>query len=96
MDLLQKVAIIIIILLIIFLVLYLVFFVIFEMTVGTYEMHKKKKEDAFKTCGWKLDRDGFWQTECGDSFIFYYDEDIVNHTRFIYCPFCGKEIKVIK
>ena len=50
-----------------------------------------------KYCEWKL-HDGYeydyYHTSCQDDFIF--DDGTPKDNHFKYCPFCGKEIKVVE
>lgn len=52
-------------------------------------------------CEWRLDDDDQWHTGCRNK-IDNMDnevntiEDYIKHTRFSYCPFCGKKIKVVE
>lgn len=51
-------------------------------------------------CEWRLDDDDQWHTGCRNK-IDNMDnevntiEDYIKYTRFSYCPFCGKKIKVV-
>lgn len=51
-------------------------------------------------CEWRLDDDDQWHTGCRNK-IDNMDnevntiEDYIEHTRFNYCPFCRKKIKVV-
>jgi Mg2+/Co2+ transporter CorC len=41
------------------------------------------------TCEW-IDQEDYWQTQCGDDFVFTVGGPLENN--FKYCPYCGDEI----
>lgn len=43
------------------------------------------------TCTWKFDPDGYWQTECGDQFMFSEGGPTENRVKF--CHYCGRTCK---
>ena len=43
-----------------------------------------------ETCEWKEDKDGVWETECGNAFEVTTGTPAENY--FEYCPFCGQVI----
>lgn len=50
-------------------------------------------------CEWRIDDDDQWHTGCRNKIDnmdneAYTIEDYIEHTRFSYCPFCRKKIKV--
>lgn len=45
------------------------------------------------TCSWTWDDDGFYATECGQSFFF--DSGTPSENHFNFCPFCGVKIEVM-
>ena len=58
------------------------------------------EEISDDVCEWRLDDDDQWHTGCRNK-IDNMDnevntiEDYIEHTRFNYCPFCRKKIKVV-
>jgi rRNA maturation endonuclease Nob1 len=51
-----------------------------------------------ETCKWRkngfhMAEHNFWETSCDNLFQFNNDGPKENH--FVYCPYCGKEIKII-
>jgi hypothetical protein len=42
-------------------------------------------------CLWGEDDDGMWETSCGHAFEFN-DGDPADNA-FLFCPFCGKQLK---
>ena len=57
------------------------------------------KESMTKlTCKWyfangRFDWDSYYDTECGESFLFVDGQTKADNENFIYCPFCGGRIK---
>jgi len=49
------------------------------------------REDTI--CAWKEDKDGVWDTECKESFVF--NEGGPPENGFMFCPYCSKKMKVI-
>jgi hypothetical protein len=49
-----------------------------------------KKPDK---CRWKESEDGWWETQCRKSFEFTTDN--LSENGFMFCPFCGKQIKAV-
>ena len=52
-------------------------------------------------CEWRLKDDYQWHTGCRNKIDnmdneAYTIEDYIEYTRFNYCPFCGKKIKVVE
>lgn len=43
-----------------------------------------------KRCMWTLEEDGFFETDCGQTFIF--EEGGVEDNGFNWCPYCGRGI----
>lgn len=44
------------------------------------------------TCSWNEDAGGFWETSCGEAFVFTADGPVENGMRF--CPYCGRSLEV--
>jgi len=47
-----------------------------------------------KTCTWKEDEDGNWQTKCGKTFVTNYGGPKDNGFKF--CCFCGNKLRQIE
>lgn len=43
-----------------------------------------------KICIWKYDEDGFYQTDCRNTFCF--NEGSIIDNQFNFCPWCGRKI----
>lgn len=46
------------------------------------------------TCIWTESENGPYQTNCGRE--FYFEDGTVEEHKFLWCPFCGGDIKVTK
>lgn len=54
-----------------------------------------------ESCEWKEAKDGdygdcadYWDTGCGDSFVF--NDSGPKENNFEFCPYCGKTLEVIE
>lgn len=49
---------------------------------------------AKRTCEWEEDRDGNWETACGEMFVIIDGTPTENSMR--YCPYCGNGLKEVR
>lgn len=47
-----------------------------------------------KICLWIWDDDGFYSTECGQT--FWFNTGDIKENKFKFCPYCGGKIKEAK
>lgn len=47
-----------------------------------------------KTCLWTGDFEGFWETECDNTFVLNEGTPVQND--FKYCPYCGRKIAQVE
>ena len=43
-----------------------------------------------ETCNWEQQEDGYWETDCGESFDIFNGTPIENSMN--YCCYCGKSL----
>jgi len=48
---------------------------------------KEATEELSRECGWRLDSDGYYQTECINGWSF--DNGGIKENGLVYCPYCG-------
>ena len=47
--------------------------------------------EADVSCGWDLDPEGFYETDCGHAFRF--DDGGPKDNDFTFCPYCGRSLR---